>query len=338
MKIDRHDPAAIRRPVKLRFTERIPRFFGVAALFVLLAHLGSANPPNSENQSTSDPKALALVDQVIDRLANGPAFYCKIRQQIRTGGLETGFAVDGVGSYQQVGNGTGQFNLHLDLHDGNGKHTLHQVSDGRLAWTRRKIADQIYLSRVNVVWLDEGARAQGMNDRVKPSMKVGGPSEMLDSIRRDYDLKLGKSTLNDQKLLVLIGNLKPERRSQIESQFDAPLPELFPTRVNVAIAQEDDPETGIGKGLPVRIEHFSDPIAVSANETGNASSGQAPSKPRRRMISMLEFYRIQPIQQPPIEQFQFKNQDTDIEFVNENSRYEQRFNIKVSAKERATFQ
>ncbi|QEG01303.1 hypothetical protein Mal15_53790 [Stieleria maiorica] len=362
MKIDRHDPDPPNRLVKHCFTTKAwRRSIGCVLAMLLIvsssaaqSSLGQQSPwatesppsleadlrppredavpePRSEQQRVNDQqRAAALIDQVIDRLANGAAFDCKVRQRVRTAGRE----VLGVGTYLQVGGGSGQFSFQIEMHDGDGKHRLQQISDGRLAWTRTQIAGVVSLSRVDVGWLDEGARTLRRNDRIKPSMMVGGPSEMLDSIRRDYDLKLGKSSLSGRPLLVVIGTLKQSRRDQIGAfSHDGVLPPLFPTRVNVAIAQDDDPEIDFGKGLPVRIEHFSDPIA----EPRDAQQDAAQAPKRRQMISLLEFYSIRPVAPPPIQRFRFENQDTEIDFVNETGRYENRFNIRVSAKERQRY-
>ncbi len=135
-------------------------------------------------------------------------------------------------------------------------------------------------------------------------------------------------------LLVVIGTLKQSRRDEISTLVaGAELPALFPTRVNVAIAQDDDPEINFGKGLPIRIEHFSDPIAVSDAHQQEPRS----TVKKRQMISSLEFYSIRPVAPPPIQRFRFENQDTEIDFVNETGRYEDRFNIRVSAKERQRY-
>lgn len=325
MKIDRHVRNPIATGVKHGFTNARAVRIAVFVVFFL-----AVSPSQAQDPAPSDARAEALLDQVIERLAFGKAFDCKVRQRVRTSDRE----VVGVGTYEQVGDGTGQFAFQIKMHDGDGKHTLLQTSDGRLAWTRSEIAGVVSLSRVDVGWLDEGARTLGRDDRVKPSMKVGGPSEMLDMIRRDYDLKIGTSSLDGRPLLVVIGTLKQARRQHLESsRKGAPLPALFPTRVNIAIAQEDDPETGFGKGLPIRIEHLSDPVALSSDPDRELQS-QLKS---RQMISLLEFYSIRPIATPPIERFRFANRDTEIDFVNETSRYEDRFNIRVSAKQRAQY-
>lgn len=282
---------------------------------------------------TTHPQAAALLQQTIDRLANGPAFDCKVRQRVHAAGRE----VVGIGTYVQVGQGTGQFSFQINMHDGDGKHTLLQISDGRLAWTRSEIAGTIALSRVDVGWLDEGSRTLDRQQRIKPSHLVGGPCEMLDTIRRRYDLTLGTSSLEGRPLLVVIGTLKKLERDRATANLGPhPWPPLYPTRVHVAIAKTDDPETSFGIGLPIRIEHLSDPIEVDAPADVSEPPHRSSSN-QRKLISLLEFYSIRPVTPPPVERFRFENQDDEVDFVNETSRYEDRFNIRVSAKERAKY-
>ena len=360
MKIDRHDHSSWYGCVKRRFTWLKAAIVAVGGSFVLASGHGLAQSPavtriepqtrqSAENEagrevanaadsssaetedshSQSSIAADKLLTQVIDRLANGKPFDCKVRQRVRTAGRE----VVGVGTYLQVGGGTGQFFFQMKMHDGQGKHALHQISDGRLAWTRSEISGKVALSRVDVGWLDEGARTLRRRDRVKPSMRVGGPSEILDTLDDHYDLKLGRSSLEGKPLLVVIGNLKQSRRDKVKRLAGGSIPNLYPTRVNVAIAQDEDSKTGFGKGLPVRIEHLSDPITSSVED----GEGGQKQQTRRQMISLLEFYSVRPITAPPIERFRFENQDAEVDFANETHRYEERFDIRVSAKERARY-
>jgi hypothetical protein len=343
MKIDRYHRLNTSRGVKPCFT-----LAALLAIVLMDAAVGthrvargqseSSDSPSQPAEPTTDdapthPQAAALLDQTIDRLANGPAFDCKVRQRVRTAGRE----VVGVGTYLQVGGGSGQFSFQLNMHDGDGKHTLLQISDGRLAWTRSEIAETVSLSRVDVGWLDEGARTLDRRQRIKPSQLVGGPCELLDTVRRQYDLKLGVSTLDERPLVVLIGTLKQAERDRIAAiAANDRWPQRYPTRVHIAIAKTDDPQTGFGMGLPVRIEHLSDPVEVAA-PSGTADEPAAPPTRRRKLISSLEFYSIRPVTPPPVERFRFENQDAEVDFVNETSRYEDRFNIRVSAQQRARY-
>ena len=112
----------------------------------------SASPTATVSQPhASQPQAAALLDRTIGGLANGPAFNAKVRQRVWAVGREVG----GIGTYEQAGYGSGRFNLQIAMFDGSGKHTLQQISDGRLAWTRTEIADKVELRRVDVGRLDE---------------------------------------------------------------------------------------------------------------------------------------------------------------------------------------
>ena len=96
-----------------------------------------------EVEPTSQPKAVELLQNTIERLASGPAFNATVRQRVWAFGRE----VLGIGTYEQAGYGSGRFNLQINMLDGSGKHTLQQISDGRLAWTRIVIADQVLQGR-----------------------------------------------------------------------------------------------------------------------------------------------------------------------------------------------
>lgn len=341
------------RRVKPSFTTRLTRAIAVLGLLSLVPmkanaqstaeqsisvpitasadQTGRTPAPKATHQITqSTPQALALVDQVLNRLAHGEPFDCNIRQRVWAAGRDS----MGVGKYTQVGRGTGQFSMQVDMHDGNSTHTLLQMSDGQLAYTRTDVGGRISLIRVDVGSLDEGARVLRRTDSIKPSMLVGGPTEMLDTIRRDYDLRVGTSELKGQKLLVLIGTLKQLRKKKIAPGGN--LPELFPTHLNLMIAAEDNPETGFGKGLPVRIEHRSEPKLPSGQNAAQETSPQIATQ--GRLISLIEFYSILPVKRElPIQQFSFKNQDPAVISENETKRYEKRFDIRVSARERARY-
>jgi len=300
---------------------------------------GASSPAETESATMPSTTAAAarLIDQVLLRMAGGQPYDAKVRQRVWAAGRE----VVGVGTYVQAGGGTSAYSLQMTMHDGNGKHTMQQVSDGRLAYTRTEVADRVSLTRVDVGWLDEGLRAMRREFAVPPSIKVGGLGEMLDSIRRDYELKLGVSQTQGRPLHVIIGRLKPSRRDALLTDSVArPLASLLPTRVNVFIAATDDPQTGFGKGLPVRIEHRGD--RVTPPETTPAAPG-GETRPRRsaanqgQLISLIEFYSVRPISPPPIQRFRFENQDASVTFVNETSRYERRFDIRVTAKQRAKY-
>ena len=139
MKIDRHTLRIIKRAVKHRSIIKFSVFcvFGLALAsndFAAAQQKSTTNvATRSANTPTpqSQPKAVALLNQVVQRITLGPAFGAKVRQRVWTAGRE----VIGVGIYEQAGGGTGRFNLHISMHDGDGKHSLQQISDGRSSRT-----------------------------------------------------------------------------------------------------------------------------------------------------------------------------------------------------------
>ncbi len=274
----------------------------------------------------SQDAAHDLVEQVIHRLAFGRPFDAKIRQRVWTAGRE----MVGVGTYEQAGGGTGCFNMQVTMHDGDGQHTLQQISDGRLAWTRSMISDKVVLRRVDVGRLNEWVRDVSRQknpspNHVPPKLKVGALTEMLDTIRRDYDLRMGK--IKSAPLLGISGTLSSEARKRILLESGAKdWPELFPTRIMVAIAAEPLPQTNFGQGLPVRIEFWSDPVVA------NSSSEKA--EPQGRLISLLELYSVRPIDAPPVERFRFETQDYSINIINETDRYLRRYGVRLTDSQR----
>ena len=286
-----------------------------------VAQSGAASPAEPQ----SDQQAKTLIREVINRLANGDAFDAKVRQRVWTAGRE----VVGVGTYIQAGGGTGRFNLQFTMHDGDGKHTLQQICDGRLAWTRTEIADHVSLRRVDVGRLNGSLINYQTNSAtsIPPRLRVGAWTEMLDSVRRDYVLRLGTSQLQSRRVWVIRGNLSESARRRILTESRSKkLPELFPTRVNVAIADQPDPATGFGQGLPVRLEFWSDTIATAKSPSASEKDG--------RLVSLMELYSMRPIQAPPVERFRFDQQEAPVNFVNETDRYLRRFGIRMTDNQR----
>ncbi|MEL6111014.1 MAG: hypothetical protein AAFU85_33825, partial [Planctomycetota bacterium] len=147
-----------------------------------------------------------------------------------------------------------------------------------------------------------------------------------------YNLRVGESELDGQPLHVLIGTIKPERVEDIQRQSGRDLPGLFPVRVNVFVNAKDDPRSGAQRGIPIRIEHRAK-TPPTTEPSDRSRSGPAIGG----LISLLELYSIQPISPPPIQRFRFENQDASVTFENETHRYEERFDIRVSAKQRERF-
>lgn len=248
---------------------------------------GLATPSPSDTAPVHvDSPADRLILRVIERLALGDAFDAKIRQRVWVGGRE----VIGVGTYEQAGRGSGQFNLQVAMHTGDGKHTLQQICDGRLAWTREQIGESISLHRVDVGRLDQWVESASVNpvwryqtdlanqpgtessvgnaslasapaktsvaasiDRLPPSVRVGGWTEMLETLVRDYDLKLSAGRLEQQEVWIVHGRLRADVRRQRMIDFGiadgkGDWPELCPTQMVVAIAKSDSAESGFGQG------------------------------------------------------------------------------------------
>ena len=146
MKIDRHIQSRFQGSVKhvkdVRFAFWCKLVMAFLSVHACCAVAGIAQQPDSSlsvgspsvdvktaNASTpeSQPQAVKMVEQVIAKLAHGAAFNARVRQRVWAAGRE----VVGVGTYEQAGGGTGRFNLYLTMLDGDGRHTLHQTSDGR---------------------------------------------------------------------------------------------------------------------------------------------------------------------------------------------------------------
>ena len=321
----------------------------------------------------SQPRAAELLDQTIQRLANGPAFNAKVRQRVWAMGRE----VVGIGTYEQAGYGSGRFNLQMAMLDGSGKHTLQQISDGRLAWTRTVIAENVSLRRVDVGRLDEWIPAQarqagrwrggfssaatkqsdsqsakdpGLGSvapthsqptaNVAPRLVVGAWTELLDTIRRDHVLRLGTSQIESQPVLVVTGNLRDSVRRQVASTTAGSWPEMYPTTVKVAIAAVADAETGFGEGLPVRFEYWSDSTGEFQGDSGGASGSSDASRSddlssrHPRLISLIELFAIHPMTAPPLERFRFENQDAEVNFVNETDQYLRRYGVRITDSQR----
>ena len=173
MKIDRHSPTTGDSPVKLGTSAPVLSATRVISrrsawcLVFLFSAIGYADQPPTPAANTSaatrqpdaspavsQPRATGLLRQVIWQLAHGPAFIAKVRETV----WATGRKVVGVGTYEQSGGGSGQFNLQITMHDGDGRHHFQQISDGKLAWTRSEVSGHVALRRVDVGRLDEWVR------------------------------------------------------------------------------------------------------------------------------------------------------------------------------------
>ncbi len=352
MKIDRHSPrnrftavkqslAMIRdRPRRQRLALIIG--VGVGMLATPFCHCHGETPITSDSgtaaetsavakvnprisQPSSEPEAMHLLSQVLHMIVYGPAFDAKVRETVWTNSRE----VVGVGTYEQTGNGKGQFNLQVTMHDGGGKHHLQQISDGRLAWTRSDIAGKVSLRRVDVGRLDEWIRGAEKSTTISPRLLVGAWAEMLSTIARDYHVQVDGAKLKQDPVWVITGTLKQSRRKEIAAESGREeWPLLHPTRIRVAIRSTPDPDTDFGRLIPTRIEFWSDPVHAS-----DPSSAET-SLDARRLITLVELYSIRPISPPPPERFRFENQDAEVNFVNETDRYIQLYGVRLTERQR----
>lgn len=283
----------------------------------------NAAPSSFQSNGQSDPRAVSLLHQVLKMLVFGPAFHAKIRETVWTHGRE----VVGVGTYEQAGGGSGRYNLQVTMHDGDGKHQLRQISDGRLAWTRQEIAGNVSLCRVDVGRLDEWVSQSQLEGPIAPRLTVGAWAEMLTTIERDYVLGLVGAKLDGEPVWVLTGKLRANRRAEILAESGGETwPMLYPTRVHIAIRRQSNPETNIGELLPIRFEFWSAPIA---NPDGEADRSESNG----RLITLIELYAIQPISPPPAERFRFENHDDEVNFINETDRYIQAFGVRLTERQ-----
>lgn len=240
-------------------------------------------PPRVLGGGPNTDQAQLLVQRTIERLVLGDAFDAKLRQRIWAGGRE----VVGIGRYEQSGGGSGRFSLEMTIHDGDLKHDTRQISDGKLAWSRSQIGNQVTLRRVDLGRIDEFYRELRRADSVPetrypgprnlivvddptpPWLRVGGLVELIDQIAHDYDLRLTPGKVDDRPAWVLRGEVKPETWQQILSEASPQKPsKLWPHEVRLAIAAVGD-ESGFGVGLPTRIEFWSRP--PSRDELPNAT-------------------------------------------------------------------
>ena len=363
MKIDRHSPRALANRVKparptvhtiartpartgrlaapSRFDRPILARFVAVSLALLIASLLGALSVHAQQpslpvsrsaapqsigpaQEQSDPRAAELLRRVLTNLVRGPSFHAKVRETIWTNGRE----VVGVGTYEQAGGASGRFNLQVTMHDGDGKHRLQQISDGRLAWTRTEIAGRVTLRRVDVGRLDEWVSKSLGDTAIAPRLTVGAWAELLTTIQRDHVLAVVGAKLEDEPVWVLTGRLKADRRAEILAESGrSQWPMLYPTRVHIAIRSKPDPVSGFGELLPIRFEFWSDPVASteSASQSENEAGG--------RLITLIELYSVQPITPPPAERFRFENQEAEVNFVNETDRYIELFGIHLTERE-----
>jgi hypothetical protein len=238
------------------------------------AHSLADQPARTVRQEMDEEsQADLLVQRTIQRLALGDAFDAKLRQRTWVQGHE----VVGIGHYEQSGGGTGRYSLEMTIHDGDQRHTNHQISDGKLAWIRTHLGPTVTLRRVDLGRIEEVYRElsrQGIfktsptrdantivdsSRRVPPSMRVGGLVEVVEQIAADYDLRLSKGFVDHRAVWILRGVINAKAMERMsDPTTGASWSELSPYEVRMAIAAVGN-EQGFGVGLPNRIEFWGQP-------------------------------------------------------------------------------
>ncbi len=317
----------------------------VLAICVTHSRVVADDSPRPLGQLASpQDQATVLVQRTIQRLALGDAFDAKLRQRIWVGGRE----VVGIGHYEQSGGGTGRISLEMTIHDGDTRHSIRQISDGKLAWVRTQLGESVSLSRVDLGRIDEVYRETtranpgrstrpggyapvlAVEEPTPPWMRVGGLVELVDQIASDYDLRVGKGTVDEQPVWILRGAMNDRARKRVAdaSGRTASTP-LCPLEVRLAVSAVGD-AAGFGVGLPVKMEFWSEPTAPldtlaaqndTAEEPVQAARPGSSDSPRGRLISLLEIYAIRPIQPSPEERFRYKPDESDVIFSNDTRRY-----------------
>ena len=169
--------------------------------------------------------------------------------------------------------------------------------------------------------------ADGPKGDLPPRLKIGAWAEMLDTIQRDYILTIGSSQLQSRPVLVISGSLRDDARGGVLQQAKRDQwPALYPSQVKIAIAASDDEATSFGRGLPLRLEYWSDPVV--GGDVNAGASDQAG-----RLVTLIEMYAIHRIKPPPMDRFLLDTQDA-INFVNETDRYLQQYGIHLTASQR----
>ncbi len=312
------------------------------AMWVAPAALAESAPRVVRPIVSPQDQANLLVQRTIERLALGDAFDAKLRQRIWVGGRE----VTGIGHYEQSGGGTGRFSLEMTVHDGDARQSIRQISDGKLAWIRTQLGESISLRRVDLGRIDEVYREQiraeasplagtsrptanaAAANVTPPWMRVGGLVELIDQIARDYDLRVGKGTIDKKPVWIVRGVLSEPAWTRVQDAGEQLA--LCPYEVQLAIAAAGD-AIGFGVGLPVQIEFYSKPAAESSAPAASPAGDADPvtetprtgtsDAPRGRLISLLEIYALRRIQPSPEERFRYKGDEPDVTFSNDTRIY-----------------
>lgn len=309
---------------------------------------------------TGDSWAGELLEHCIRRLALGAAFDAKLRQRVWANGRE----VVGVGSYEQAGEGSGQFHLQLTMHDGDGKHTIRQISDGKLAWTRTEIAQQVTLKRVNLGALDVNTRGepewpgthtrgpkpaefrQAWKSLVGPTetsdartdaggsppagrlpakAMVGGLVELLHQAGRDFDLRASGGKLAGEPVWILAGPLRESAVTRARSAGGLGEKSDLPVRYPTRIRVAIASRQGKRADFATGIPLRFEYWHDTSGGGTDRDSGENRGRPTGQLISLVEVYSIQEISRPSPARFRFVNDEHAVHFVDETETYSQSF-------------
>ena len=325
-----------------------PKVFAASPTSAERPSTSPSPPPHAsaefERHSAPRPDAAEMaVQTTMLRLAHGPSFDAKLRQTVWSEDRQ----ILGVGTCTHAGRGTGRYRIQVTMHDGRDKHSMMQISDGRLAWTSLTVGGNQRIGRVDLGRVDHGdpslvammnlrggtyrtdtaGPGMGGDRRLSRAMRVGGLIEMLDQIGENYRLHLRKARLHDVPVWVISGQMDVERRSELAASMGVgQLSRHHPGHVRVVIADQDDPQTGFGRGLPVRFEYWNQAQPVLSGEPaevgGQARENRDAESVRRQMVSVIELHAVRPIETPDAVDFRYEWTENDVDFVNETSRYQ----------------
>ncbi|MEM6691581.1 MAG: hypothetical protein AAF664_19285 [Planctomycetota bacterium] len=321
----------------------------LAIVGLLLFHAASTAALANDVAQAGQPKldARELIDRVLAYMVEGPAFDAKIRQTVYYQGRE----VLGGGTYEHAGEGTGRYHLQMTIVDGDGKHFLRQISDGRLAWTYQQIGESKSLSRVDAGRLDQWTTRSAQTHHLPASRLVGGMAEMLVRFSRDYDLIVNSAKLDDQRVWWVRGTLNADVAEAVRGKSGTnSIPPDYPAEISVAIATQDESTDHLGRWLPVRWEYRGPEIEQERDADDPASLGSSSEPgdgvphPGHRavkvrpgpLLSLMEMYSIRPIESPPADRFRFVGDPSSLETANETERYVEFFGVKLTAQDRRT--
>jgi hypothetical protein len=258
------------------------------------------------------PNAAGVIEAAVGQLVYGPPLVVELRVRTEAAGEQTVAS----GSYVQAGQGSGRQRYELRSVVAGGPAVLVQISDGRLAWTRRQVADNIELRRVELGRLPSGmanapssaadpanGSAAGGGELVPPRFRVLGFVELLDNLARDYELTVRTGTLRGAPVLILSGPLREAARQRVRDASEGEIPDDLPTEVWIALS----PTNGTPALFPLRIEYR-----------------QPDGSERGRVITAVE---ILSIKQQPVDDrnFLYDSQELDVTLINETDRYIRRF-------------